>query len=98
MRPHKSRVLLCTLLRSILGRVRCLRTIGTIGALILGLLECAATVGTQHALHGLESLPARLTKPAAHRDVLDAVTRLVDADVTVVTENHLICFFAIRLK
>lgn len=71
---------------------------GPIGGLILGLLECAATVGAQHTVHGLESLPARLTKPAPHGDVLDSVTCLVDADVTVVTENHLICFFAIRLK
>lgn len=67
-------------------------------AFLLGLLECPTTVGTQQTAKGLEPFAARQTEPAADGNVLDAITGLVNTDVAVVAENHLIRFFTVRLK
>lgn len=46
----------------------------------------------------LESLATRMTEPATSGNVLDAITSLMDADITRVTEYHLIHFLTIRLE
>lgn len=46
----------------------------------------------------LDSLATRMTKPATSGNVLDAITSLMDADITGVTEYHLIHFLTIRLE
>lgn len=46
----------------------------------------------------LDSLATRMTEPATSGNVLDAITSLMDADITRVTEYHLIHFLTIRLE
>lgn len=46
----------------------------------------------------LDSLATRMTEPATSGNVLDAITSLMDTDITRVTEYHLIHFLTIRLE
>ena len=44
----------------------------------------------EYTLAILETLKAWITKPATSWNVLDSITRLMDTDVTRITEHHLI--------
>ena len=63
-------------------------------------LHRATSLGTEHAGSGLgtETKRAQSAHPGAFRDVGDAVTRLVHADVAVVTEDHLVAVLGFALK
>ena len=63
----------------------------------LGGLHGAAAVRAELAL-GLRAEGARAAQPLAGRDVRDAVARLVDADVALVAEHHLVVLLGVGLK
>ena len=69
------------------------------GPFLAGLcsLHCSTAVWTQFAL-GLDSQGAGAAQPGAGGNVGDAITGLMDADVTLVAKHHLGAFFGVGLK
>lgn len=57
---------------------------------LLSSFHCTTRERAEYTLAILETLKAWITKPATSWNVLDSIARLMDTDVTRITEHHLI--------